>query len=294
MTEVRRVDDRLGLAVLRASLSGRTLVTYARDHVAVRTPSRPDFLDGNCLDLLAAPTPDALDGWQQRFDETVGRLGAGRLHLRFEQPADALPPDALPPDARPTPDPALAAALTDRGLGLSPVTVLLLDALSTEPSSVGAELRPVEPPGVGPSAPVDRRWYASTVLYRYAAGDTPDDWRAADEDVVAWSVDVQRELAAAGRAQVWIAMRHGAPVARLTLIHDRQGLAVVEDVVVHPVHRRRGLAAALTHRALDAHLRAWPGTRVGVAAEPGSAGDRLSRGLGFVPHATVWAVLAPR
>lgn len=291
MTEVRRVDDRLGLAVLRASLSGRTLVTYARDHVAVRTPSRPDFLDGNALDLLAAPAPDALSGWQQRFTETVGRLGADRLHLRFEQPIDD--PAAT---RAPAPDPDLAAALSALGLGLNPVTVLLLDgpdALGVAPSSVAAEVRPVEPPGVGPTAPVDRRWYASTVLYRYAAGDTPDDWRDLDEDFVTWSVDVQRELAAAGRAQVWIAMRHGAPVARLTLIHDRQGLAVVEDVVVHPVHRRRGLAAALTHRALDAHLRAWPGTRVGVAADPGSAGERLYRRLGFAPHATVWAALAP-
>ena len=288
MTEVQRVDDRLGLAVLRASLSGRTLVTYARDHVAVRTPSRPDFLDGNCLDLLATPDPDALAGWQQRFTETVGRLGAGRLHLRFEQPA-AGPAGDAPPRL----EPELAAALSAHGLEVRPVTVLLLDALGTEPASVAAELRPVEPPGFGPTAPVDRRWYASTVLYRYAAGETPDDWRGADEDVVAWSVDVQRELAAAGRAQVWIAMRHGAPVARLTLIHDRQGLAVLEDVVVHPVHRRRGLAASLTHRALDAHLRAWPGTRVGVAAEPGSAGDQLTRRLGFAAHATVWAALAP-
>ncbi len=288
MTEVARVDDRLGLAVLRASLSGRTLVTYARDHVAVRTPSRPDFLDGNALDLMAAPAPDALAGWQQRFTETVGRLGADRLHLRFEQPV------ADPSDTQaPSPDADLATALRAHGLELRPVTVLLLGALGPEPSSVAAELRPVEPPGVGPTAAVDRRWYASTVLYRYAAGDTPEDWRAPDEDFVAWSVDVQRELAAAGRAQVWIAMRHGAPVARLTLIHDRQGLAVLEDVVVHPVHRRRGLAAALTHRALDAHLRAWPGTRVGVAAEPGSAGDRLYQRLGFAPHATVWAALAP-
>jgi GNAT superfamily N-acetyltransferase len=358
-TGLRRVDDRLGLAVCRASLSGRTLVTYARDHVTVRTPSKPDFHDGNTLDLLAPPAADELAGWGKRFQDTVGQLGVRTVQLRWEEPAatasasaessgaaasaSAESPGAAssasaessggeggasaessgaggasaessgaassasaespggeggasaessggPPSAgAPSLPPAVVAAARELGLAVSATSVLLLDHL-IEPPPADAELLPVAPPSAVPGGPVDRRWYAATVLYRYEQGETPDEWRAFDDRFVAWSVEVQRELALAERAQVWLAMRHGAPVARLSLFHDRQGLAVVEDVIVHPVHRRRGIAAALAAKAIATHLAVYPGTRVGIGAEPGSVAERLYRRLGFGPHATVWTL----
>jgi aminoglycoside phosphotransferase (APT) family kinase protein/GNAT superfamily N-acetyltransferase len=277
-----RVDDRLGLALERTGLSGRTLVTYARDHVTVRTPSRPDFRAGNSLDLLAPPSPDALPGWIDRFDATIGMLGVRHVQLRWEEP---LPSDA--PAEQPRLDPGLDDALRAAGFDVSAVTMLLLDELRPAPVA-DADLVPVAPPSAIPGGAVDRRWHAATVLYRYETGTTPDEWRAWDEDFVAWSVEVQRELALDERAQVWLAVRHGGPVGRLTVLHDRQRLAVVEDVIVHPAHRRRGIASALTHRAVSTHLAAVPGSRVGVGAEPGSSAERLYRRLGFRPHAAVW------
>lgn len=285
---VRRLDERLGLAVTRASLSGRTLVTYARDHVSVRTPSRPDLRDGNTLDLVEAPAPDDLARWVARYGDTVARLGAPHVQVRWETPLGADDPVQAP-----TPDPAIVAAAGELGLEVLPTTVLLLDRLA-EPSAVDAALASIAAPSVvaGATPPeVERRWHASAVLLRYTAGDTPDDWREADEDLTAWMVDVERELAADGRATVWTAQRHGGPVARLTLTHDRQGLAVVDSVVVHPVHRRGGIASALTHAAVAAHLTTAPGGRVGLGAEPASSADRLYRRLGFRPHATVWTAL---
>lgn len=281
---IRRVDERLGLAVCRVSLSGRSLVTYARDHVTVRTPSKPDFRDGNTLDLLHVPQPDELARWVDRFEETVGVLGADTVRLRWEV---ALPPDA--PPTTPALDPALAAAAEAAGLHLAATTILLLGDLVAPPPSP-ATIAPVPPPSVVDPQPTDRRWHAATVLYRYDGEDTgdPDAWRDWDEDFTAWIVDVQRELAAAERAQVWVAQRHGGPVARLTLVHDRQGLAAVEDVIVHPVHRRLGIAASLTHAAAAAQLAIEPGLRVGIGAEPGGGAERIYRRLGFVPHATVW------
>jgi GNAT superfamily N-acetyltransferase len=317
-------------------LSGRTLVTYARDHVTVRTPSKPDFHDGNTLDLLAPPAADELAGWGKRFQDTVGQLGVRTVQLRWEEPAATASASAESPGAAasasaessgaggasaessgaassasaespgaggasaessagppsagaPSLPPAVVATARELGLDVSATSVLLLDHL-IEPPPADAELLPVAPPSAVPGGPVDRRWYAATVLYRYEQGETPDEWRAFDDRFVAWSVEVQRELALAERAQVWLAMRHGAPVARLSLFHDRQGLAVVEDVIVHPVHRRRGIAAALAAKAIATHLAVYPGTRVGIGAEPGSVAERLYRRLGFGPHATVWTL----
>lgn len=287
--KVRRVDTRLGLAIDRASLSDRTLATYARDHVSVRTPSRPDFRDGNTLDLVGVPEPDQLPRWAERFAETIGILGVRHLQLRWETP---LPPDA--PAVAPDPDPDLRAAVTGLGAHLEAVTVLLLDELAAPPTT-DAELIRLAPPRTAqePTSPVERRWHATEVLSRYEHGDTPDDWRAADHGFAAWAAEIRRELARAGRAEVWLAQRQATPAARLALVHDRQGLAVVQDVVTHPVHRRRGLASALTHVAVTSHLAGDPSARIGIAALPGSSAERLYRQLGFRPHATVWTALRP-
>jgi len=283
---VRRVDDRLGLAIERVGLSGRTLVTYARDHVTVRTPSRPDFRDGNTIDLLVPPTPRELPGWIDRFRDTIAVMGARHVQLRWETP---LAPTA--PASEATADPELVAALGELGFELGSATMLLLEALPPLAREPAVELIPIEAPSVIPGGAVDRRWHAATVLYRYVEGQNPDDWRDWNQDFTDWSVDVQRELATAERAQVWIAARHGGPVARLTVVHDRQGLAAVQDVVVHPVHRRAGIASALTHRAITHHLETHPGSRVGIGADPGSPAEHRYRRLGFRPHATLWSAL---
>lgn len=285
-TRVRRLDDRLGLALLRVSLPPRSLVTLARDHVLVRTPSRPDFHDGNTLDLAAPPQPGSLARWMRRFGETVGRVGATRVRLRWEEPAD---PAAC---ARPSLPTALAEEAAGLGLELEPLAALLLHELAP-PREVDADLVAVGPPSADGAGHVERQWYASTVLSRYEHGETPDQWREHDDDFERWRADVDRELAAAGRARLWLALRHGMPVGRLVLAHDRQGLAVVEDVVVHPVHRRLGIAGALTRRAVVDHLEERPGDRVGIVAVAASPAERLYRRLGFRPHATLWVATGP-
>jgi GNAT superfamily N-acetyltransferase len=291
--KLRRLDERLGLAISRAGVSPRTLVTYARDHVSVRTPSRPDFRDGNTIDLESPPAPGDLAAWVARFTDTIGRLGVQHVQLRWETP---LRPDA--PPGLPDVDHELLAACAGLGMQVHPTTILLLGE-PVAPLPAPAELVPVTPPALAPGprgmevshdhtpVEVERRWHAVSVLERYFEGETPEQWRDTHPEFTAWVVDVQRELAAAGRATVWLATRHGAPVAKAVVLHDRQGLATVEDVVVHPAHRRLGIAAALTHRAVTAHLATAPGSRVGLGTEPGGAADHLYRRLGFRPHATV-------
>lgn len=286
-THVERVDDRLGLAVCRVGLSGRTLVTYARDHVSVRTPSQPDATDANTIDLEAAPQSDDLQGWSERFAETVGILGARHVQLRWETEVSANASAQLPEL-----DPYLAASADALGLRLFPRMVLLLDELQEPPRAMG-DMVPVAPPAGVPGGAVDRRWHGARVLYRYMEGEDPDAWRDVDDAMVDWTLDVQREMALSERCQVWLTIRHGGPVARLHVVHDQQGLAAVEDVVTHPVVRRNGIAAGLAYRAVRTHLDVHGDSRVGVVVEPGSAGDRLARRLGFRPHAVVWTARRP-
>jgi GNAT superfamily N-acetyltransferase len=291
---LRRLDERLGLAISRAGVSPRTLVTYARDHVTVRTPSRPDFRDGNTIDLESVPAPGDLSAWVGRFADTIGRLGVQHVQLRWETPLSHDAPPGLP-----RVDPELVTGAAALGMQLLPTTVLLLHEPVT-PRPAAAELVTVTPPAraadgsvaaEGTPVEVERRWHAVGVLDRYASGDDPDGWRVAEPEFAAWVLDVQRELSAAGRATTWLAIRHGLPVAKAVVLHDRQGLAAIEDVVVHPAHRRLGIASALTHRAVVHHLAAHPGSRVGIGAEPGGAADVLYRRLGFRPHAVVWTAL---
>jgi GNAT superfamily N-acetyltransferase len=278
---VRRRDDLVGLAVLRASLPPVTLVTSLPGAVLVRTPSRPDFHDGDVVDLEAAPAVDELDRWIGRAATQLAAIGAPLVRLRWQE---ALPPDA--PPVPPAPDPALAAALAARGMGVEPLTVLLLDALASVPPATGVEvLGPL--PADGDDA-LHRRWHGVAVLQRFALGSSTEEWRAWDDGFGAWQHGVRRGLARIGRARAWLALRQGIPVGTVTMVDDGTGLCVVEDLVVHPAHRGRGIAGALEHAAIAAELEARPGARVAVVVEPGSTSDRLQRRLGLRPVATVW------
>ena len=277
---VRRIDDRLGLAAMRVALAPRTLVTYARDHVTVRTPSQPGFFAGNTIDLEAVPAAEDLAGWITRFEDTVGQMGVAHVQLRWERP----PGEDAGIDQE---------AAKTHGLALFAQHVWLIDAdtfdaaHTIDPNNVQAHVNALPAPGSAPSADVaERQWHAATVLLRYLHGDHPDQWRAFDPEAVALTVDVQRELAAAGRTQVWVASRHGMPVGRVSLTHDRQGLATLSDLVVHPVHRRIGIGSVLLHRALRHHLDAVAGGRVAIYTDTLDA--PLFAQNGFGPHATVW------
>lgn len=296
---VRRRPDGLGLVALRAGLPPTTLVTRTPTHVAVRTPGRPDFYDGNALDLDLAPEVDGLDRWLARAVELADAVGAPHVRLRWEV---ALGPAA--PPAPPAPPAGLMAALAARGAALDALTVLALP--ETGPTALAAPIAGrgapaglvvdgplpadgvVGEPGAEGAAGVDRRWHGAAVLHRYDDGDTPEAWRRWDEDGAAWMSGVTRDLARRGRARVWLAVRHGIPVGTVTLVDDGTGASVVEDLVVHPAHRGRGVAEALERAAVTHECTSRRPRHVLVAVVPGSVSDRLHRRLGFVPAATVW------
>jgi GNAT superfamily N-acetyltransferase len=292
---VRRGDDRLGLVALRISLPPSCLVTTVRDHAVVRTPERPDYHDGNVLDLAAPPEVGDVDRWVARAIDQASAVRSPHVRIRWEEPLDA---DA--PAGAPDPSGFITVAFAAHGFVIDALTVLRLDdaAMPDAPDGPGSSLAL---PGVtvhpalaaDGDAAVDRQWHAVGVLHRYDAGDSPAEWRGWDEQGAAWWLAVMREHVRRGRARVWLASAQGMPIATVALVDDRRGASVVEDLVVHPVHRGRGVAAGLERHALVAEASLTAARHLLVAVVPGSTSDRLQRRLGFVPHATVWVAHRP-
>ena len=283
-SDLTRRDDGLALRALRVGVHPDALVLRSGTDVIVRTPARPDHRDGNVVDLLAPPAADEVAARLEGVRRLMEPVGVAHLHVRYE-----LPPGTAD-------DPGRAAAFAAAGCTVDVLRVLALDAgalpeaATAPPASVTIERLD------GPDGDViaGRRWYAAAVLDRYAHGDDVEAWRSWDDAWGAWDRERVTALARAGRAEVWLASRHGMPVATLTLVDDRDGLVVVEDVVTHPAHRRRGIARALLATALASLRGSRALAQVAIAARPGTPAEALYAGLGFLPVADVhpWLRLA--
>ncbi|MGA1774837.1 MAG: GNAT family N-acetyltransferase, partial [Nitriliruptoraceae bacterium] len=153
---------------------------------------------------------------------------------------------------------------------------------------------PGRDPGADDAATA-RRWHGAEVLQRYFEGDLPAAWRARATDGAAWAAWDRgrvRELAALGRADVWLATAQGVPVATLTVLRDGAGAAHLEDLVTPRLHRRRGAATALVTAAVAAEHAAAPGVVVTAEVAPDGPSAPLFTRLGAVPVAEVVSALA--
>lgn len=276
-------EEGTALRALRLTVAPRALVTRAGTDVVVRTPSRPDHRAGNVVDLLVPPAAADVPALVARVRRLLEPTGVDRPHLRWERPVGAA-------------DPAVAAALVAAGAPPRVTRVLGIPAPEAPgPAPAGVARLPV--PGRDPGADdtaTARRWHGAEVLQRYAEGDLPATWRARATTGAAWDAWDRarvRELAALGRADVWLATAQGIPVATLTVLRDGAGAAHLEDLVTHPAHRRRGLATGLVAAAVAAEHAAAPGTLVTAEVVPGGASEALLTGLGAVTVAEVVAAL---
>lgn len=57
----------------------------------------------------------------------------------------------------------------------------------------------------------------------------------------------------AGRGHVVVGYRQQVPIARVAIWHDSGGLALVTDLVTHPLHRGGGVARGIVEVALAGH-----------------------------------------
>lgn len=244
----------LPLRALRLTLGPHTTAASLGRFTVVRTPTRPDHLEGNALHLHSAPDGADVDGLEDEWRHRFGAVpGVERLRIRWVEPE---PGRDLA---------ALREVAAQRGLDVDVAPQWQLAHLPAEaPAVTGAEV-------VVPSDP--RRWHGATVLYRHGV------W-AGDDDLWRWRAEGWRVLAARGQAMTHVVSRWGVPVATASLAWDpaaevaegHAGLAVICDVVVHPAHRASGLAPLVVHslaaRLLQAHARA----QVVLIADPGSTG----------------------
>jgi len=283
---VIRRDDGLALRTLRVGVHPEALVIHVGTDVVVRTPARPDHRDGNVVDLLAPPPVAEVATRLEGVRRLMEPVGVRDLHLRYELPPGGRGTAAGGPgDA----ESARAEALAAAGCRVTDLQVLEI-AVKDLPRSV-----PPPPADVtierltGPDGDVidERRWYAASVLDRYAHGDEVTAWRAWDDAWGAWHRERIAALARLRRAEVWLASRHGMPVASLTLLDDHDGLVVVDRVITHPAHRRRGIARALLGAALASLDDAARLERVTLATLVGAPAQELFRAVGFTSVADV-------
>jgi len=281
---VVRREDGLALRVLRVGVHPQALVMRVGTDVVVRTPMRPDHHDGNVTDLIAPPDVGSLPERIEQAHRLMGPIGVRQVHLRYE-----LPPDDAAAGGADGGEARRVTALTGAGFDVAVRRVLVLDpsalpeAGPTPPADVTLE-RLTDPAG---DILAERRWFAASVLDRYAHGEDVAAWRAWDDRWGAWQRERLRALAELRRAEVRLAARHGMPVATLTLLDDLDGLVVIESCITHPAHRRRGIADLLLRRALASLHGIDTVERVAVAVEPGSPAEHLHRGAGFEPLADV-------
>jgi len=279
-----RREDGLAQRVLRVGVHPEALVIHVGTDVVVRTPARPDHPEGNVVDLLSPPTPEDVPAQLEAARRLMDPLGVPHPQVRYE-----LPPGVGDDDARVSAFLAAGGEQTER-------RVLALDAVDL-PTALPTMLPDVTIERLdGPDGDViaGRRWYAAAVLDRYAHGDDVTAWRAWDEQWGAWQRERIGALARLGRAEVWLAARHGMPVATLTLVDDHDGRVVVDDVITHPAHRRRGIARLLLGTALASLRDAASLERIALGLRPDAFAEGLFVDAGFLPVGTVhsWARVA--
>lgn len=235
--------DPLPLRALRLTLDPGTVAAPLDELTVVRTPTRPDFREGNALHLRDAPTAGDVSRLLRAWDERFGSApGVEHLRIRWVEPAGDRDLSALRD----------AAAAQDLQVDLSTSMEL------------GSLVQGAGPADVLIAPAADRRqWHGATVLFRHT------DW-GGDEQFWRETMAGRRQLQQEGRSVTYLATRWGIPVGTATLFWDpladvgpdHAGLAVVDDVVVHPVHRGIGIGSALVRTALSRHLDGHPRARV--------------------------------
>jgi GNAT superfamily N-acetyltransferase len=249
------IRTELGLAATR----GR--VTDRGDHVVVETPDDPLYYFGNYLVMPAPPQVGEVGFWSRRFAEELG-VNPDIRHVAFRW-------DGLSGDT---------GAIDE--LRAAGFTVEVDDVMiATDVASAAAPyaLRRLAPSEL--DAASDLHWLVSE---RH-----DQQFRTFLDRRAIW----QRELVSRGDAAFWGAF-HGLQLVGSLGLVPLGDVARYQDVITHPDHRKRGIAAALVSTSAS-DVRAI-GLRLVIVTAAGSNASRIYARAGFqLAEKTVSACRVP-
>ncbi len=233
----------IGLATELALATTRGRVVDRGDCLVVRTPSDPDWVDGNLLVMPAAPPAGELAAWLARF---VAELP--------DVPYRSLRWDGPPGDT---------AELVAAGFTVDILQVMVADAVVI-----------AAPPALPVRELTADEVAASHVFAAELGEHHHDGYRQFLRRRAAWHA----ALVARGEARFWGAHDGGELVASLGLVELGER-ARFQDVRAAEPYRRRGFARAL----IAAAATATRALQLVIVAAPDSAAARLYERLGFRP-----------
>ena len=245
---VTSLGFRTDLALLTAAGS---LVEDRGTHLVVRTPDNPTFFWGNFLLLAEPPVP----GGEKEV--------VAAFHTEFPQAEHVsigIDTADLTDDAR--------AAFEAAGMAVDVSTVLTAPRLAV-PHEVEAEVRPLVS---------DEDWEARARLSQQLYPQTSEEAfmtfaRAKNEQ--------EKKLIGAGRGQRFGAFVDGVLVSTAGCFVTEDGVARFQSVETHPDHRRKGLAAAVTHAAGQHALDHLGVSTLVIVADTDGEAIGVYRRLGF-------------
>jgi ribosomal protein S18 acetylase RimI-like enzyme len=242
---------RRALAVHRAWLQLGNAVTTTELGTFVRNERAPLIWDANHVAEARAATPAALDALLAHVEREYAHCGHRRFDLDEATPA------------------ALEARLVAAGYQMRRFEVMAIEGPLAGTSKT-YDIRPL----AGADA-----WVAFERLHRL-------DWlESAARLGLSGDLAVAEQGALVHRAQSpparwWLAYDAGEPRGYFSSWQGIGGVGQVEDLFVHPDHRRRGIATALVHHAV-ADARAHGAGPVVLVVDPDDTPRHMYAAMGF-------------
>lgn len=127
----------------------------------------------------------------------------------------------------------------------------------------------------------------------WAAHRASLEWFGVVEGDVVDELQAMERLVTVPGGRRWLAGASGSRIDALAAVLVLEGVGYLDHVVTFPWARRRGLASALTRRAVAEATKAGA-ERTYLLADPGSAAVRMYEGLGFSPVAQLASWISRR
>jgi ribosomal protein S18 acetylase RimI-like enzyme len=236
------------------------------DCIVVRTPSNPTFYWGNFLIFPKPPTGFDDIKWIARFHEEIGALQSESKHIALA--VDAPSPGKIP------------LAFKDLGFEFLENATLVLDSLPPAPAqaALDVQIRPID--------------YATELdaLIALDMSDGGDGYEPVGYEIFRRKQHARyAAMARAGMGSWFGAWLGDQLVAGCGLFHEHR-LGRFQYVMTHERFRGRGICTRLVFEAARTAFEQWHCERLVIEAEPGAAGHRVYRRVGFRLKESNWGM----